>query len=136
MTRFFLTVLAISTAVAGMFAPASAADNEPALHFQDFACEIDTEPLNVNYTLDGMKSILTYDTDRLCTGAASARNVKLTCTATLPGWNFGNRSASGFPCGMFTGVCGLPQSFVDTADSSLTVDSTGVANLQCFFKPQ
>jgi hypothetical protein len=138
MTRIFFTSLAISTAVAGMIAPA-AAENEPAQHFEGFECEIDTAPLNLDYTLpDGLKSKLTYLSERLCTGEASKRNVKLTCTATLEGWadqGLGNRSASGFPCGIFVGICGLSPSFVDTTDSSLTVDSAGVASLLCFHKP-
>jgi hypothetical protein len=136
MTRIFLTFLAISAAVSGLVAPASA-QNQPAQHFDAFACEIDTTPLNVNYTLpDGTKSKLTYVSERLCTGEASRRNVKLTCQATLPSWTAGNVSASGFPCGMFVSVCGLSPAFVTSTDSSLTVDSAGAASLVCFHKPQ
>jgi hypothetical protein len=135
MTRIFLTFLAISTAVSGVIAPASAQESD---HFDGVACEIDTTPLNVDYTTNGSKSVLTYDSERLCTGVASSRNVKLTCSAPLPGWKqqrLGNRSASGFPCGIFVNICGLSPSFVHSTVSTLSVTATGVATLQCFLKP-
>jgi hypothetical protein len=121
------------------------AQTEPATQFSNFVCEIDVSV--VGFTLaDGTTSVDTFDSTRLCTGAASARNVKLECEDTIPGWNRGQQSASGFPCTINGDTCGLappppPQPgsenapFLTTTDSALNVTPGGAAKLTCFFKP-
>jgi hypothetical protein len=121
------------------------AQTEPATHFSNFVCEIDVSV--VGFTLpDGTTSVDTFDSTRLCTGEASALNVKIECADTIPGWNRGQQSASGFPCTINGDTCGLappppPQPgsenapFLTTTDSNLTVTPGGAAQLSCFFKP-
>ena len=116
---------------------------EPAQQFFNFVCEVDATPVSNTYTTpDGTKSIFTFNSRRLCTGEASARNIKLECSGTLPGWNQGNVSASGFPCTINGDTCGVAPlasdpnlPFLTATDSSLTVDTTGAAALTCFYKP-
>jgi hypothetical protein len=122
-------------------APALAQEAET---FVGSICEIDTSPLKVPYTSpDGTPSIFTFNSQKDCTGAASKRNIKLTCTAPLgSGWTFGSRSAKNFPCTINPDQCGISPKPTDTAnlpyvttiESQLKVQS-GVATLTCFYKP-
>jgi hypothetical protein len=126
---------------------AAVAQTEPATQFFNFICEIDVSVLGTGFTVaDGTTSVFTFDSRRLCTGAASARNAKIECDGNIPGWNQGQRSASGFACTINGDTCGLapppppaPGSenapFLTTTDSNLTVTPAGAANLTCFFKP-
>jgi len=117
--------------------------NQPAQQFFNFVCEIDAAPVSSSYrTPDGNTSIDTFDSHRLCTGEASARNIKLECSGTLPGWNQGSLSATGFPCTINGDRCGIePQPgdpnapFLTATQSSLSVSASGAASLVCFYKP-
>ena len=124
---------------------------EPASHFDNFICEIDVSVLGTGFkiddgTADGTTSVFTFDSTRLCAGSASERNAKIQCDGTIPGWNQGQRSASGFTCTINGDTCDLappappaPGSenapFLTTTDSNLTVNPGGSAKLTCFFKP-
>jgi hypothetical protein len=135
-----------STAVAflAMFATTSAvAQNSE--EFIGSVCEIDTSVLNLTppyLTPDGTSSVFTFTSNKLCTGVASKRNVKLTCSAPLPGWNRGDRSVRNFKCTINGDQCGLSPKLTDienapyitTRESQLKVTS-GVATLTCFYKP-
>lgn len=106
-------------------------------------CEIDTTPLNVPYTTpDGTKSVFTFSSRKLCTGVASARNIKLECTAPLPEWNRKDQSVKNFPCTINGDQCGVSPKPGDTANapylttrnSNLKVRA-GIATLTCLYKP-
>jgi hypothetical protein len=137
MKTLISTALAFLAAIAAM--PALAQNAE---EFFGSICEIDTTPLNVPYTTpDGTKSVFTFESRKLCTGAASARNIKLECRAPLPGWNRGNRSVKNFECTINGDQCGVePKSndpnapYLTATQSNLKVQD-GVATLTCFFKP-
>ena len=117
--------------------------NEPATQFFNFVCEIDLSVVPVGFKLaDGTTSLFTFASRKLCTGAASVRNVKLECQDTVPGWNKGNQSVSGFLCTINGDRCNLEPRpgdlsapFLTATASTLTVDASGVANLTCFYKP-
>jgi hypothetical protein len=123
------------------------AQTEPATDFFNFICEIDVSVLGTGFTLaDGTTSVFTFDSTRLCAGSASARNVKIECDDTVPGWNQGQRSASGFVCTINGDTCGLappprPQPgsenapFLTATQQQLTVSAAGKAKLTCFYKP-
>jgi hypothetical protein len=128
--------------LAAIAAPPVLAQN--AETFVGSICEIDTSRLNVPYTSpNGTPSVFTFSSQKDCTGVASKRNIKLTCTAPLgSGWTFGSRSAKNFPCTINPDQCGVSPKPTDTAnppyvttiDSLLKVQS-GVATLTCFYKP-
>ena len=110
--------------------------------FRGSICEIDPAPFNVDYkTPEGFPTVFTYSSRKLCSGVASKRNIKLECTAPLPGWTFGNRTAKNFVCTINGDQCGLspkPQDksapYLTATQQTLTVLG-GVAQLTCFYKP-
>jgi hypothetical protein len=119
--------------------PASA---QNAQTFTGGVCEIDTTPFKVSYlTPDGTRSVFTNTSTKLCTGVASKRNVKLECTAPLPGWTLGDRQAKNFVCTINGDQCGLSPKATDknapylTATQSILKVVGGVAQLSCFYKP-
>ena len=83
------TINSAAVAFLAMFAaaPALAQNSE---EFFGNICEIDTSRLplgnNPYVTPDGTQSVYTFSSQKLCTGVASKRNIKLTCTAPLPNW--------------------------------------------------
>lgn len=139
MTR---AILAIALGVLAVFA-ASPAFAQSAQTFKGSICEIDTTPLNVpSYTTpDGTRSIFTFNSTKLCTGVASQRNVKLTCTATLPNWNRPDKQVKNFVCTINGDQCGLTPKATDPNRPYLTATQSnlqvigGVATLTCNFKP-
>lgn len=131
-----------AVALLAVFAAAPALAQE-AETFIGNICEIDTTPLNVPYTTpDGTRSVFTFDSTKLCTGVASKRNIKLDCSAPLPGWNNGDRSVKNFECTINGDQCGLSpkpndlrnRPYLTTFESQLKV-SGGTATLTCFYKP-
>lgn len=116
----------------------------PATKFSRFICEIDLSVLPVSPP--GDPSVFTFNSTRLCAGAASRRNVKLECEDVIPGWTLGNVSATNFVCTINGDTCGLappprPQPgsenapFLTATQQQLTVSAAGKAKLTCFFKP-
>src|SRR5689334_21710204 len=130
--RGFLAVFAASPACA-----------QSAQTFTGSICEIDTTPLNVpSYTTpDGTKSIYTFKSTKLCTGVASKRNIKLTCTGTLPNWNRANKTVKNFVCTINGDQCGISPKATDPNKPYLTATQQnlqvvgGVATLTCNYKP-
>lgn len=136
------TVNSAALALLAVFAAAPALAQESET-FLGNICEIDTTPLNVPYTTpDGTRSVFTFDSTKLCTGVASKRNIKLECTAPLPGWNGGDRSVKNFECTINGDQCGLSpkpadlrnRPYLTTFTSQLKVNG-GIATLTCFYKP-
>lgn len=134
----------VAVAVLAMLAAASAVAQDSE-EFLGSICEIDTSVLNLTppyLTPDGTTSVFTFSSSKLCTGVASKRNVKLLCSAPLPGWNRGDRSVKNFKCTINGDQCGLsPKAadvenapYITTRESQLKV-SRGVATLTCFYKP-
>ena len=125
--------------------PAFAQSTGSATHFSNFICQIDLSVLQPPFTLrDGTSSLFTFDSSRLCTGTASARNVKLDCQGVIPNWPPGTTaSVNNFVCTINGDTCNVaplasdPSTPLLTAtDQNLTVDTTGAAHLTCFYKPQ
>jgi hypothetical protein len=120
-------------------APAFAQQSE---EFLGSICEIDTTPFRVSYlTPDDTRSVFTYTSRKLCTGVASKRNIKLECSAPLPGWTLGDRSAKNFVCTINGDQCGVSPKASDpnkpylTATQSLLKVRAGIATLTCYYKP-
>ena len=123
------------------------AQTEPASQFSNFVCEIDLSVVPVGFKLaDGTTSLFTFDSTRLCTGSASARNVTLNCQDTVPGWNKGAQSVKGFPCTINGDTCNVAPNvaplpgdsnkpFLTTTNSTLAINSNGVAKLTCLYNP-
>lgn len=133
-----------AVAVLAMFAAASAtAQNSE--EFLGGICEIDTSVFNLTppyLTPDRTTSVFTFNSRKLCTGVASKRNIKLECSAPLPGWNRGDRTVKNFKCTINGDQCGLSPKPTDvenapyiTARESQLKVSGGVATLTCFYKP-
>jgi hypothetical protein len=101
------------------------AQSEPATDFFNFICEIDVSVLGTDFALDSR---------RACAGSASTRNAKIDCEDTIPGWDQGQQSASGFACTINGDTCGLAP-LLTTTDSNLTVSPGGAAKLTCFYHP-
>ena len=122
---------------------ASPAFAQSAQTFTGSICEIDTTPLKVpSYTTpDGTKSIYTFNSTKLCTGVASKRNIKLTCTGTLPNWNRPDKQVKNFVCTINGDQCGITPKVSDpnkpylTATQSMLQVTGGVATLTCYWKP-
>jgi hypothetical protein len=111
------------------------AQSEPATDFFNFICEIDVSVLGTDFALDdGTTSVFTFDSRRACAGSASTRNAKIDCEDTIPGWDQGQQSASGFACTINGDTCGLAP-LLTTTDSNLTVSPGGAAKLTCFYHP-
>jgi len=123
-------------------APAIAQQSE---EFFGSICEIDTSVLkltNPYVTPDGIRSVFTFNSRKLCTGVASKRNVKLECTEPLPNWgNRGDRSAKNFVCTINGDQCGLSPKAADPNNPYLTSTQSqlkvigGIATLTCQYKP-
>jgi hypothetical protein len=136
------SVYSMALACLSLFA-ASPALAQNAQTFSGSICEIDTTPLNVpSYTTpDGTKSIYTFNSTKLCTGVASKRNIKLTCTGTLPNWNRPDKQVKNFVCTINGDQCGLSPKSGDpntpylTATQSILQVTGGVATLTCYYKP-
>ncbi len=136
------TVYSVALAFSAVFA-ATPAFAQSAQTFTGSICEIDTTPLNVpNYTTpDGTRSIYTFNSTKLCTGVASKRNIKLTCTGTLPDWNRPDKQVKNFVCTINGDQCGLSPKALDPNRPYLTATQSnlqvvgGVATLTCNYKP-
>lgn len=131
--------------VLGAGAPALAQSTGSATQFFNFVCEIDLSALGTGFKLtDGTTSLFTFDSSRLCTGTASTRNVKLDCNDVVPNWPPGTTaSAKNFVCTINGDTCNLAPRpgdlsapLLTATDQNLTVDTTGLAHLTCFYKPQ
>lgn len=131
----FLAVLAATPALA-----------QSSQEFLGNICEVDTSVLplgnNPYVTPDGTRSVYTFNSRKLCTGVASKRNVKLTCTTPLPNWgNRGDRSAKNFVCTINGDQCGLSPKTNDLNKPYLTSTQSqlkvigGIATLTCQYKP-
>ena len=137
------TLNAAALASLALFA-ATPAFAQQSQEFRGSICEIDTSVLNLNppyLTPDNTTSVFTLNSRKLCTGVASKRNVKIECTAPLPGWNRGDRSIKNFTCTINGDQCGLTPKPTDTnapyltaTESLLKVRGT-TATLTCFYKP-
>jgi len=136
------SVYSMTLALLAVFAttPAFA---QSAQTFTGSICEIDTTPLNVpSYTTpDNTKSIYTFNSTKLCTGVASKRNIKLTCTGTLPNWNRPDKQVKNFVCTINGDQCGVSPKATDPNKPYLTATQQnlqvvgGVATLTCNYKP-
>jgi len=124
--------------------PVFAQSTGSATQFSNFICQIDLSVLQPPFTLpDGTRSLFTFNSTRLCTGTASARNVKLTCSDAIPNWPQGTTaSTKNFVCTINGETCNLAPMAGDQSapqltatDQNLTVDTTGLAQLTCFYKP-
>jgi hypothetical protein len=128
----FLALLAATPALA-----------QSSQEFRGSICEIDTSAfkLTPRFLVDGSPSVYTFNSVKLCTGVASKRNVKLECTAPLPGWNRGDRQVKNFTCTINGDQCGLTPKLTDknapylTATESLLKVRGTTATLTCFYKP-
>jgi hypothetical protein len=129
----FLALLAATPALA-----------QQSQEFRGSICEIDTSAfkLTTPYLVDGSQSVYTFNSVKLCTGVASKRNIKLECTAPLPGWNRGDRQVkNNFTCTINGDQCGVLPKPADanapylTATERLLKVRGGIATLTCFYKP-
>jgi hypothetical protein len=137
------TLNAAALAFLALFA-ATPAFAQQSQEFRGSICEIDTSVFRLTppYLLDGSSSAYTFNSVKLCTGVASKRNIKLECTAPLPGWNRGDRTVKNFTCTINGDQCGVSPKPTDTAnrphltatESQLKVRGT-TATLTCFYKP-
>ena len=137
------TLNAAALAFLALFAATSALA-QSSQEFRGSICEIDTSVFNLTprYLVDGSPSVNTLNSVKLCTGVASKRNVKLECTAPLPGWNRGDRQVkNNFTCTINGDQCGLSPKPTDanapylTATERLLKVRGGIATLTCFYKP-
>ena len=139
------TVNSAAMAVLAMFATAPAFGQQSEEFFGNI-CEIDTSRLplgnNPYVTPDGTRSVYTFNSQKLCTGVASKRNIKLLCTAPLPNWgNRGDKSAKNFVCTINGDQCGVSPKGGDPNKPYLTATQSqlkvigGIATLTCQYKP-
>jgi hypothetical protein len=125
------TVLRLLTAacVIAMLGIASKA-SATSTTFTSWLCEIDLAAAGAPVPSGSKPSIFTTNSQKLCTGSAPNENINIDCTGQVPGWTFGNQTYHDFPCQIFKGQCGEP-AFIQATTTTLTISSTGVANLKC-----
>jgi hypothetical protein len=110
----------------------------PAAKFSGFLCEIDLQenglntPSRVAPPVQG-GSVFTLDSSKLCTGSAPGENIKLDCTARIPGWKGGTVDIKDPPCTIAGAACGLP-GFLTATNNRLKIDAAGNATLSCQYK--
>jgi hypothetical protein len=143
MKRVVLGLLVPVLLALGIGVPAFAQSSGSATQFSNFICQIDLSVLQLTLP-DGTSSLFTFNSNRLCTGTASARNVKLDCQDVIPNWPQGTTASTrNFECTINGDTCNLAPMSTDrnaplltATDQNLTVDTTGLAHLTCFYKPQ
>jgi hypothetical protein len=127
----------------GAAAPAlSQTATDPATQAFNTICELDLSVLPIAFGPGERTQFTTFDTRTLCTGSAPNENIKRECTTVIPGWTRGSVSASNFVCTINPDFCDLAASasdpnapFVTATASQLSVNTSGVAKLTCFYKP-
>jgi hypothetical protein len=129
------TILAVSLALLAM-ATATPTFAQNAEKFVA-GCQIDPS----TFGIDDYPPVFTLNATKLCTGVASKRNIKLDCSAPLPGWPHGDLSLEGVECAINGDQCGVaPRTsdpntpFLTATESHLKIKG-GVATLTCWYKP-
>jgi hypothetical protein len=111
---------------------------DPATRFSGFLCEINLQENGLNTPsrlappVQG-GSVYTFESRKLCTGSAPGENIKLDCTARIPGWKGGRVDVKDPPCTIAGAACGLP-GILTAANNRLKIDAAGSATLSCQYK--
>jgi hypothetical protein len=147
MKTSILRLLAPLLLAVGIATPAfSQTTKEPSIKFFNFLCEIDltqlrAEQLPSGFPLPEGGSVFTLTSTKTCAGSASARNAKIECVDTIPGWRHTvDVTTTDFTCLINGAQCDLPgpfvepPSFVKATQRSLTISTRGKAKLTCFYK--
>jgi hypothetical protein len=111
---------------------------DPATKFSRFLCEINLRdngldtPAHVSPLVEG-GAVFTFDSSKLCTGSAPGENIKLDCSARIPGWKGGSVNIKNPPCTIAGAACGLAGILTATSNR-LKIDPAGNATLSCQYK--
>ena len=98
------------------------------------SCQIEPSSFGVN-----RPPVFTLKATKLCTGVASKRNIKLDCTAPLPGQP--DLLVTNVGCAINADQCGVaakgddPNFPLVTATQSQIKVARGIATLTCWYKP-
>lgn len=124
-TRVAALAVAIGMATAGLAPTAASA----ATTFTRWSCTIDlAEAIGGDFGPPLPAEISTSNTEKQCAG--NSANVKIKCTAQVPGWSLGKKVYHGFPCQISRTQCGTA-AFVLANVTKLDITSGGVATLTC-----
>jgi hypothetical protein len=111
---------------------------DPASKVSGFLCEINLQenglntPSRVAPPIQG-GSVFTFDSSKLCTGSAPGENIKLDCSARIPGWKGGSVNIKNPPCTVAGAACGLA-GILTATNNRLKIDAAGNATLSCQYK--
>ena len=120
-----------------------AAAQDASKKFANFLCGVDLVDdkggYNINTTefvvtpIDG-GVVYTFESNKLCTNSQIGENIKIDCSARIPGWKGVAVDTKNVACTVSGAPCGIGGPPLDAINNRLTVDAQGNAFLTCQVK--
>ena len=118
-----------------------AAAQDASKKFANFLCGIDlasvTPSLNttefVTSVIEG-GVVYTFQSNKLCTNSQIGENIKIDCTAQIPGWKGATVDTKNVTCTVSGAPCGIGGLPLNAINNRFTVDAQGKAFLTCQVK--
>jgi hypothetical protein len=120
-----------------------AAAQDASKKFANFLCGVDLDDDSGSYTLNTLQYVsklidggvvYTFQSNKLCTNSQSSENVKIDCTAQIPGWKGATIDTKNVTCTVSGAPCGIGGPPLLAINNRLTVDAQGNAFLTCQVK--
>jgi hypothetical protein len=140
-TMFLARSLLCGLLVAAGGFPAAAQD--ASTKFAKFLCGVDLVDDSGGYNLNTPEFVLTpieggivytFQSDKLCTNSQVGENIKIDCTAKIPGWRGVAVDTRNVTCTVSGASCGIDGPPLVAINNRLTVDAQGTAVLTCQVK--